>query len=1263
MAKKIKEKRSSKAFDKKRTNKKNKKVLAVSRRPIVCPPDRAGMKWWVRLTGYICRVAVIFVAVFGLTFFMCDALRLEQQELSVPAGFLALVCAAAVALFSLMKMSRYGAIGGAVVLTGGLATLLILSGDVVQFGIKLALTVKNVVLTRLYNLGYYGLGKYISELSYSSGFSAQTYLRIAFAFVGIVLALAFVLSCLKRVNVWPPIIISVAVIGVICTYNIARSNWGVAMIIASYTGLIVMAVYDKIFVSNKSTTAFDNETVLFADEDRPQMPEGGLTPEQARQVRRQKRKEFKQIKKQHKKEKTQITVEEELSNYFGSSVKAKKVKKQKKTKKTDEQKQQDAQIRKVIKYDRTVKDSRTAHGGFAAFGAFVLAMAMLLPSALTVKSSFTTIPLIDEKMEEVREYVTALLMGDDPILDDLGYKNDKSNFLPHSTDATPRYYTGEAIMTLEMQSNLLVYLRGWIGTDYEDGAWLPADDETFERYRELYGNYLDPSEILFDYFYSVMYPDVVEDRNFLKNVNSKANYGVTAMQIHINRLETEDSLVYLPAHYRADDDGRAARAEYHGLYEYGTDVALDDVTYVNYFDGLYTGRKFMDEIEFSSIAYVTTMKKTSWYKEVADLIAVFNAGYNDAEKAIKKYAERKLSGKSASLDDIVKEIFTEVPEELVSATLSEDGTTKTIIVRQENGTVEYIYDMTTGDMVRRIMHPDLVQAIDPETGMLMVDENGQPVMEEATMAFRDMSFELLFREVMTTAQKRELANAYYWQYVYEQFVYETYTDKADSKIIKELVNSIIDDNSHIIEKLYDEETGEAYEIDHGIDEEKFDIAFERHSDDAETYELRHKLVMAIIDYMKENMTYTLTPSGAIDASLDGVENFLTVTKEGYCVQYASSLVLMLRQVGIPARYVEGYVTGESYITQNTRKEGVAAKYKTTVRDRNEHSWVEVWYDGIGWVQYEATPVYYDDMYVSGSSSGDVSVRPWYDPEDAVTEEEELLEMLLSSIESASGLIMGIRENLKTLIGGKNIKLTLDNIELTVEQYREQYNERYAFYEANRSVQGYDSRAFVQSVEQLQTQFDADVTEGLYNQLNLVTALEEANKLALVIAIIALVIAVIIIVLIMIARNAKFAEKRRMEKIDAIITNEISDEHVRETAKWLSDTLTALLKAYGSAPAKGEFRDEYAKRLEKEYMDIFGYVYVDENTTLDTPPVVISDTDFGAMFDAVAAEEFGDGMSVEQMQQIAEFYKRLRKAAKTRINIFRRVICHYIKHII
>ena len=127
------------------------------------------------------------------------------------------------------------------------------------------------------------------------------------------------------------------------------------------------------------------------------------------------------------------------------------------------------------------------------------------------------------------------------------------------------------------------------------------------------------------------------------------------------------------------------------------------------------------------------------------------------------------------------------------------------------------------------------------------------------------------------------------------------------------------------------------------------------------YEQRHKLVMEFIKWLKENCSYTLTPTLSDAEGLDGVEKFLTVTHEGYCVQFASSLVLMLREAGIPARYVEGYIASDFHRT------GEGMGYTATVRDKNAHAWVEVWYDGIGWMQYEATPEYYTGMYEYGSS--------------------------------------------------------------------------------------------------------------------------------------------------------------------------------------------------------------------------------------------------------------------------------------------------------
>ena len=122
---------------------------------------------------------------------------------------------------------------------------------------------------------------------------------------------------------------------------------------------------------------------------------------------------------------------------------------------------------------------------------------------------------------------------------------------------------------------------------------------------------------------------------------------------------------------------------------------------------------------------------------------------------------------------------------------------------------------------------------------------------------------------------------------------------------------------------------------------------------SQSYTGRHEIVTAVIDYLSENMVYTLTPKSP-SAGRDyynSVETFLFDTKEGYCVQYASSAVMLLRAAGIPARYAEGY------IAHNFTADGDTARYRTNVRDSNAHAWVEVYYDYYGWVQYEATTPY------------------------------------------------------------------------------------------------------------------------------------------------------------------------------------------------------------------------------------------------------------------------------------------------------------------
>jgi hypothetical protein len=77
--------------------------------------------------------------------------------------------------------------------------------------------------------------------------------------------------------------------------------------------------------------------------------------------------------------------------------------------------------------------------------------------------------------------------------------------------------------------------------------------------------------------------------------------------------------------------------------------------------------------------------------------------------------------------------------------------------------------------------------------------------------------------------------------------------------------------------------------------------------------------------------------------VDFVTRFLLDAKEGYCTYFASAMTVLCRMVGLPARYVEGYIAepdenGEAIVT------GLSA-----------HAWTEVYFKGFGWLTFDATP--------------------------------------------------------------------------------------------------------------------------------------------------------------------------------------------------------------------------------------------------------------------------------------------------------------------
>jgi hypothetical protein len=77
---------------------------------------------------------------------------------------------------------------------------------------------------------------------------------------------------------------------------------------------------------------------------------------------------------------------------------------------------------------------------------------------------------------------------------------------------------------------------------------------------------------------------------------------------------------------------------------------------------------------------------------------------------------------------------------------------------------------------------------------------------------------------------------------------------------------------------------------------------------------------------------------------DVADYFLFDLKTGYCDYYATSMIVLARAAGLPARLVIGYSSG---IYNPTKAEYV-------IREANAHSWVEVYFAGIGWVEFEPT---------------------------------------------------------------------------------------------------------------------------------------------------------------------------------------------------------------------------------------------------------------------------------------------------------------------
>lgn len=109
-------------------------------------------------------------------------------------------------------------------------------------------------------------------------------------------------------------------------------------------------------------------------------------------------------------------------------------------------------------------------------------------------------------------------------------------------------------------------------------------------------------------------------------------------------------------------------------------------------------------------------------------------------------------------------------------------------------------------------------------------------------------------------------------------------------------------------------------------------------EDADPYQY----IPRVLEYVSTSARYDLNTPAVPDGE-DFVSWFLHDSETGYCVHYATAATILLRCLGVPARYVTGYYTD------------VYENEWTTVTSDDAHAWVEIYLNGIGWLRDDPTP--------------------------------------------------------------------------------------------------------------------------------------------------------------------------------------------------------------------------------------------------------------------------------------------------------------------
>ena len=211
-----------------------------------------------------------------------------------------------------------------------------------------------------------------------------------------------------------------------------------------------------------------------------------------------------------------------------------------------------------------------------------------------------------------------------------------------------------------------------------------------------------------------------------------------------------------------------------------------------------------------------------------------------------------------------------------------------------------------------------------ETNAFIKKENGCYKMTDIT----GDEFGLYLKSGLKVKDAEEYLNKI-WKYYNEGLKYDSYVDEyKHSTLYESGLSEICDDFN---EKYYSTTSDKGRREDRTLAYIGASINF-------------------VTEFLADNMEYSLEP-GKLPEGEDFIDYYLFRQKKGYCSHFATIAVNMFRKLGIPARYVEGFVVKPEDVPKN----GITKTIQ--LKDKNAHAWPEIYVEGYGWVPVEVTPGY------------------------------------------------------------------------------------------------------------------------------------------------------------------------------------------------------------------------------------------------------------------------------------------------------------------